>query len=89
MRDEFCILESCDIAADSAAQCADGRIWTSHNSVFGLDGLTSGRKGADCTAIHADREKLKIDLWYAPDGTWLALESMTEQGARLRYVLSG
>ena len=34
-------------------------------------------------------KKLKIDLWYAPDGTWLALESMTEQGARLRYVLSG
>ena len=34
-------------------------------------------------------KKLQIDLWYAPDGTWLALESMTEQGARLRYVLSG
>jgi hypothetical protein len=34
-------------------------------------------------------KKLQIDLWYAPDGTWLALESMTERGARLRYVLSG
>lgn len=34
-------------------------------------------------------KKLQIDLWYAPDGTWLALESVTESGARLRYVLSG
>jgi len=34
-------------------------------------------------------KNLKIDLWYAPDGTWLALESMTERGTRLRYVLSG
>lgn len=34
-------------------------------------------------------KKLQIDLWYAPDGTWLALESVTEGGARLRYVLSG
>ena len=34
-------------------------------------------------------KKLQIDLWYAPDGTWLALESVTESGACLRYVLSG
>jgi hypothetical protein len=33
-------------------------------------------------------KKLQIDLWYAPDGTWLALESLTEKGARLRYELS-
>ena len=32
--------------------------------------------------------KLQIDLWYSPDGQWLALESTTENGRRLRYVLS-
>lgn len=32
--------------------------------------------------------KLQIDLWYSLDGRWLALESTTENGRRLRYVLS-
>ena len=33
-------------------------------------------------------KKLKIDLWYSLDGEWLALESTTENGRRLRYVLN-
>jgi hypothetical protein len=32
--------------------------------------------------------KLSIDLWYSSSGEWLALESTTENGRRLRYVLS-
>jgi hypothetical protein len=32
--------------------------------------------------------KLSIDLWYSPAGEWLALQSTTESGRRLRYVLS-
>ncbi len=32
--------------------------------------------------------KLSIDLWYSPAGDWLALESTTENGRRLRYVLN-
>jgi Family of unknown function (DUF6134) len=32
--------------------------------------------------------KLSIDLWYSSAGEWLALESTTESGRRLRYVLS-
>lgn len=32
--------------------------------------------------------KLSIDLWYSPAGDWLALESTTESGRRLRYVLT-
>ncbi len=32
--------------------------------------------------------KLDIDLWYSLEGEWLALESTTENGSRLRYVLS-
>ncbi|MGC3981609.1 MAG: DUF6134 family protein [Steroidobacteraceae bacterium] len=31
--------------------------------------------------------KLSIDLWYSPDDDWLALESTTENGRRLRYQL--
>jgi hypothetical protein len=41
--------------------------------------------------VVADRHVLraggyKIDLWYSPDGEWLALESLTPQGRKLRYV---
>lgn len=32
-------------------------------------------------------EQLEIDLWYTPQGDWLALESVTESGARLRYAM--
>lgn len=32
--------------------------------------------------------KLSIDLWYSPAGEWLALESTTENGRRLRYMLT-
>ena len=31
-------------------------------------------------------ESLSIDLWYSESLEWLALESLTEQGARLRYI---
>jgi len=30
---------------------------------------------------------VSIDLWYGPDGRWVGLESLTEGGRRLRYVL--
>lgn len=30
---------------------------------------------------------LQIDLWYRADGRWVGLESLTEGGRRLRYVL--
>jgi hypothetical protein len=32
-------------------------------------------------------ESLRIDLWYSPSGEWLALESTTADGRRLRYQL--
>ncbi len=32
--------------------------------------------------------KLNIDLWYSDRGEWLALESTTDDGRKLRYVLS-
>jgi hypothetical protein len=29
--------------------------------------------------------RFSIDLWYSKSGEWLALESLTENGHRLRY----
>jgi hypothetical protein len=31
---------------------------------------------------------LAIDLWYSPSNEWLALESTTEGGRRLRYQIN-
>ena len=30
--------------------------------------------------------ELRIDLWYSPDDDWLALESASKGGRKLRYV---
>ena len=35
----------------------------------------------------AGGERLQIDLWYSPSQEWLALESTTQDGRRLRYQL--
>ena len=34
-----------------------------------------------------NNEKFSIDLWYSQNQEWLALESTTESGARLRYLV--
>lgn len=54
-----------------------------------LGGETFPVRGA---ATRAERYRLKapgmaIDLWYAPGGSWLGLESQLEGGRRLRYEL--
>jgi len=36
--------------------------------------------------VGAGREPLQIDLWYTPGRDWLALESLTPEGHRLRYA---
>jgi hypothetical protein len=36
--------------------------------------------------IGSGREPLEIDLWYSPARDWLALESRTPEGRRLRYA---
>jgi hypothetical protein len=43
--------------------------------------------------VHAQRyhlhgPEMEIDLWYSAQGDWLALESLTRKGRRVRYVLN-
>jgi hypothetical protein len=33
-------------------------------------------------------DKFRIELWYSPDGDWIALESASKGGRKLRYVRS-
>jgi Family of unknown function (DUF6134) len=44
-------------------------------------------RGQPVTALHYQilNPKFSIDLWYSGNSEWLALESTTESGARLRY----
>jgi hypothetical protein len=35
--------------------------------------------------VGGGRTPLQIDLWYTPAGEWMALESLTPEGRRLRY----
>lgn len=60
--------------------------------------VTVSTRGEEDITVHDQREharhyhlqgqKLDIDLWYSMAGEWLALESATEKGRRLRYVLN-
>lgn len=34
-----------------------------------------------------DTSKFKIDLWYSPEGDWLALQSTTPEGRKVYYTL--
>jgi len=44
-------------------------------------------QGREARRVRIEGKKLEIDLWYSRDDEWLALESTTENGARLRYRL--
>jgi len=50
--------------------------------------LTTGSGGVPAKRYLLRGEKFRIELWYSPDGDWLALESATKGGRKLRYVRS-
>jgi hypothetical protein len=54
--------------------------------LIGEDTITV--RGQPVTALHYQlhNPKFNIDLWYTSSRKWLALESTTESGARLRYI---
>jgi len=46
----------------------------------------AGQSAERFRLIGGGREPLEIDLWYTPARDWLALESRTPEGRRLRYA---
>jgi hypothetical protein len=48
--------------------------------------LIDGRPAQRYRLLGRGREPLQIDLWYTPTLDWLALESTTPEGRRLRYA---
>src|SRR5690606_6759466 len=51
------------------------------------DSITVGERVVPAQRYELRSEKLSIDLWYSSSGRWLALESRTPRGQRLRYRL--
>lgn len=52
---------------------------------LGMETL-GGQSAERFRLIGSGREPLEIDLWYTPARDWLALESRTPEGRRLRYA---
>ncbi|HEY5807841.1 MAG TPA: DUF6134 family protein, partial [Povalibacter sp.] len=54
---------------------------------IGREILTTGGRQREADRHTLRAKDFHIDLWYSPDGEWLALESLTPQGRRLRYEI--
>jgi Family of unknown function (DUF6134) len=55
---------------------------------LGPDPVAVGGETQPAQRYRLKTNKFAIDLWYSADGEWLALESTTESGRRLRYRLN-
>jgi len=53
----------------------------------GTESLRAAGATVDARRYTITGRELQIDLWYGPDGRWVGLESLTEGGRRLRYLL--
>jgi hypothetical protein len=52
---------------------------------FGDEKLTLGQKVVNSNRYRIVNDEFEIDVWYSPDQEWLALSTVTESGATLRY----
>lgn len=50
--------------------------------------LTTAGKALPATRYLLRGDKFRIELWYSPGGDWIALESASKGGRKLRYVRS-
>lgn len=53
----------------------------------GMETVTTSRGTLQARRHTLVGRKARIDVWYTPDGRWVGLESTTDIGQRLRYVL--
>jgi len=54
---------------------------------LGVSTITVRGIAVEANHYRLNNEKFSIDLWYSRNKEWLALESTTESGARLRYLV--
>jgi hypothetical protein len=54
---------------------------------LGSESLALPGKSVMAKRYRLETDKFSIDLWYGPGSQWLALESKTEGGRNLRYVI--
>lgn len=53
-----------------------------------LEKFRVGEKQIEARRYRLTGEDLKIEIWYTKDGHWLGLESETENGHLIRYILN-
>ncbi|HEY9200124.1 MAG TPA: DUF6134 family protein [Gammaproteobacteria bacterium] len=54
---------------------------------LGKDTLPGQQAGIETNRYQLVGKDIEIDLWYTQDNQWLALQSTTENGSRIRYQL--
>ena len=57
-------------------------------TLVGEETLIEDGKRVAATRYSLQGEKFRLELWYSPEGDWLALESSSKGGRKLRYVLA-
>lgn len=59
-----------------------------HTKTLGRESLVVRGEPVTATRYRLQAGELVLDVWYSTDEEWLALESVTGQGRRLRYELT-
>lgn len=62
-----------------------GEFTSIHTTRIGMESITVLNQPVQAEHFRLQTPKFSIDLWYSNTGEWLALESLTENGHRLRY----
>ncbi len=72
---------------DQLLNSQTGELVTIEFKYLGRDTFKLNNSSIDAEHYQLQGENLEIDLWYSPDNQWLALQSTTENGSKLRYEL--
>jgi hypothetical protein len=62
-----------------------GEFTTINTTRIGVEQIQVANRAVEAEHFLLKTPKFSIDLWYSKSGEWLALESLTENGHRLRY----
>lgn len=80
---------------DPDAVLEEGRLLNAQTGEFepvdvaslGLERIQVGGRTVDAERHALTAPEFRIDLWYSPQGEWLALETTTDGGRKLRYAI--
>ena len=74
------------LATETLLNAQTGELEDIRFSRIGASQIELDGESVKAVQYRIDSEKFVIDLWYTPQREWLALESVTEDGTRLKYT---